>query len=140
MLMKFVKVVDFFLSSICLFEENTIENMLKKDKQVLAKQEPSDRKEHIKPEEQEKLIDDYNRFTILEKKLNLILAHISQQMKTEKETQELLVAIATLHEELLNLLDQGKIAMVKISKTNTTVESDVSYETKNTTSKKNQLN
>jgi hypothetical protein len=53
------------------------------------------------------------KITDLEVRIGFLTMGINALIKNHRNQEEMLVAIATLHEELLNNLDQGKVVMVK---------------------------
>lgn len=53
------------------------------------------------------------KITDLEIRLGFLAVGINAMIKNHRNQEEMLVAIATLHEELLHNLDQGKVVMVK---------------------------
>lgn len=57
---------------------------------------------------------DSRRLDDMEKLLTVVAINLHRLVEEEKKTQEYMVHLSTLHEELLNQLDQGHIAMVKV--------------------------
>lgn len=58
-------------------------------------------------------IDD-SRQAEIEKLLAILAINVHRLVDEQHKTQEYMVHLSTLHEELLNQLDQGNIAMVKV--------------------------
>lgn len=69
----------------------------------------------IQPDEAMKLFAaiENQKLKELKEQVYVLAVNISSLIETNRQHQEFLVHIATLHEELLNQLDQGKVVMVK---------------------------
>lgn len=83
---------------------------------------------------------DSKRLDDMEKVLAILTVNIHRLVEEEKKTQEYMVHLSTLHEELLNQLDQGNIAMVKVRQQSSEDEDYMGLEAPDTEKKKSELN
>lgn len=67
---------------------------------------------------------DAKRFAEVEKILAILTVNVHRLVEEEKKTQEYIVHLSTLHEELLNQLDQGNIAMVRVRRDGVSTEDE----------------
>lgn len=82
---------------------------------------------------------DSRRIDDLEKVIAVLAVNIKRLAEEEEKTQEYMVHLSTLHEELLNQLDQGNIAMVKVRQQSED-EDYMNLDTSDTEKKKSELN
>lgn len=83
---------------------------------------------------------DSKRLDDMEKVLAILTVNIHRLVEEEKKTQEYMVHLSTLHEELLNQLDQGNIAMVKVRQQSSEDEDYMGLEDPDVEKKKSELN
>lgn len=71
--------------------------------------------EIILPSEAQQLLNaiDNQELQDLSDKVYLLAINVNALLQAQKQQQELLIHIATLHEELLNQLDQGNVVMIR---------------------------
>lgn len=70
----------------------------------------------VVPEQQNLMTQiDSKRIDAIEKAVLTLAIGVQKLIEETKKTQELMVHVATLHEELLHQLDQGNIAMVRVT-------------------------
>jgi hypothetical protein len=71
--------------------------------------------EIILPSEAQQLLNaiDNQELQDLSDKVYLLAINLNGLLQAQKQQQELLIHIATLHEELLNQLDQGNVVMIR---------------------------
>jgi hypothetical protein len=61
---------------------------------------------------------DASRLDALEKLMAVVAVNLHKLIDEQKRTQEYLVHLSTLHEELLNHLEQNNVAIVKVRRNN----------------------
>lgn len=89
----------------------------------------SNAKENIKIELPENSIEllkkiENQELKNLAEKIYILSVNVNNLLETQKQQQEMLVAIATLHEELLYQLDQGNVVMIKRKEFSSTEEDE----------------
>lgn len=96
----------------------------------------------VAPEQQDLMTKiDSKRIDAIEKAVLTLAVGVQRLVEEAKKTQEQMVHVATLHEELLHQLDQGNIAMVRVSQNGSMEEDyDAMLQDEADTKKKTELN